>query len=223
LQRSLFKKRLQDKIADQLLLLEHFPVITLGRSARKENLINSSEQLEKSGIELVETDRGGDVTYHGPGQLVGYPILSLQPGRMDVLRYLRDLEEVLIRVLDRHNIKGGRNTGYTGVWIGNRKIASIGVKISRWVTYHGFALNVSTDLSAFDLIVPCGIPGVEMTSMERENGCCVNLDDVARAVDSEMSSIFGGGAEATNRTGPNNVKNYNVDTKSLLRFQSVGD
>lgn len=149
---------------DVLLLLEHPPVITLGRTSHAEHV------LRAEGIDVVEVERGGDVTYHGPGQLVGYPIINLQNLRPDLHWYLRALEEALILALRDLEIAGERRSGYTGVWTGGRKIASIGVHVKQWVTWHGFALNVSTDLHAFARIVPCGIPQVEMTSVQRERG-----------------------------------------------------
>lgn len=151
---------------DVLLLLEHSPVITLGRSADRQNLLVTEELLQSRGVELYSTDRGGDITYHGPGQLVGYPILALQQGERDVRAYMRNLEGSLIRLLDTFGIEGARDEGYTGVWTANGKIAAMGVHISRWITRHGFALNVHTDLSYFDLIVPCGIVGKSVTSMQ---------------------------------------------------------
>ncbi len=190
LQRSLWRQRILGEIPDQLLLLEHSPVITLGRNAKSEHLLQSAPQLETLGIQVREADRGGDVTYHGPGQLIGYPIINLQPERMDVLRYLRDLEEVLIEICEHYGFYAGRREGQTGVWVEDRKIASIGVKISRWVTYHGFALNVSTDLSAFDLIVPCGISGVQMTSIQEVTGMAPELEDVAQVAADKMNLIF---------------------------------
>jgi lipoyl(octanoyl) transferase len=190
LQRSLWRQRALGEIPDQLLLLEHSPVITLGRNARSEHLLHTSAKLESLGVQVREADRGGDVTYHGPGQLIGYPIINLQPERMDVLRYLRDLEEVLIEVCEHYGFYAGRREGQTGVWVEDRKIASIGVKISRWVTYHGFALNVSTDLSAFDLIVPCGISGVKMTSIQEVTGRAPELEEVAQVAADKMNLIF---------------------------------
>jgi len=220
LQRNLWRKRVAGEIPDQLLLLEHPPVITLGRSARKEHLLASEERLECSGVQVVETDRGGDVTYHGPGQLVGYPILDLKPDRMDVLRYLRDLEEVLIRVLTEFGIPGSRKNGYTGVWIEDRKIAAIGVKISRWVTYHGFALNVSTDLSAFDLIVSCGIRDVRVTSMERELGYSPGIEEVVQMAANKMNQIFGGDQQ-TSRLKDSSFKIRNADHSRAIRADSA--
>ena len=163
LQRRLARERIDGRLdRDLLLLLEHPPVVTLGRGAHAEHV------LRPEGIDVVEVERGGDVTYHGPGQLVGYPVFDLRGHRQDLHWYLRTLEQALIEGLALLGIPAGRNPGYTGVWTGGRKIASIGVHVKQWVTWHGFALNVSTDLGAFDRIVPCGIPGVEMTSVRRE-------------------------------------------------------
>jgi len=166
-QRDLARARIEGRLDhDVLLLLEHPPVITVGRSAR------GTQLPAANGIEVVEVERGGDVTYHGPGQLVGYPILDLSQHRADVHWYLRAIEQALIVALADQGIPAERRAGYTGVWTGGgkRKIASIGVHVKRWVTSHGFALNVTTDLSPFEMIVPCGIPGVEMTSIQRERG-----------------------------------------------------
>jgi lipoyl(octanoyl) transferase len=167
-QRSLALDRIaRRREHDVLLLLEHPPVVTLGRSARPGNVLSAS------GLDVVEIERGGDVTFHGPGQLVGYPILDLTapPHKPDLHWYLRTLESALISALAQLGIAAARNPGYTGVWSGGgRKIASIGVHVKQWVTWHGFALNVTTDLTQFERIVPCGIPGVEMTSVEREQG-----------------------------------------------------
>ena len=169
LQRRLADDRLSGKLATDLLLLcEHPPVITLGRSTKASSLPLDPEALRRRGIEVFEVERGGDVTYHGPGQLVGYPIFDLREHKQDLHWYLRQLEEVLIVALGEFGIAAERNAGYTGVWTGGRKIASIGVHAKQWMTWHGFALNVTTDLSAFDLIVPCGIPGVVMTSVAAE-------------------------------------------------------
>src|SRR5206468_3310652 len=155
---------------DVLLLLEHPPVVTLGRAAKEKHLVASPEFLSAKGVEVFETERGGDVTYHGPGQLVGYPIVDLKQHRQDLHWYLRKIEEALINALDDYGVPGERNSAYTGVWTRGKKIASIGVHARDWVTWHGFALNVTTDLSYFDLIVPCGIDGVGMTSIAREVG-----------------------------------------------------
>jgi lipoate-protein ligase B len=165
LQRSLAKDRIEGSLDhDVLVLLEHPPVVTLGRGSHAENV------LQSEGIDVVEVERGGDVTYHGPGQLVGYPILDLKGFKQDLHWYLRTLEQALIECLASLDIPAERNPGYTGVWTRGRKIASIGVHVKQWVTWHGFALNVTTDLTAFSRIVPCGIPGVQMTSVLRERG-----------------------------------------------------
>ncbi len=169
LQRDAAKARLSGALADDVLLLvEHPPVITLGRSTKAGHLLASSVQLAERGVELFDVERGGDVTFHGPGQLVGYPIVNLEQHRQDLHWYLRQLEEVMIRALAGCGIEAARNPGKTGVWVRDRKIASIGVHARQWVTWHGFALNVTTDLSYFDLMVPCGIQDVVMTSVERE-------------------------------------------------------
>ena len=169
LQRALARERISGAIPeDMLLLLEHPPVVTLGRATKAANLISSAEFLGSKGVELFEVERGGDVTFHGPGQLVGYPIIDLKRHKLDLHWYLRQVEEALIQTLAAYSIPAERNVGFTGVWTQGRKIASIGVHARDWVTWHGFALNVTTDLSYFDLIVPCGIDGVTMTSIEKE-------------------------------------------------------
>ena len=164
-QRALAQARIDGRLGeDLLLLLEHPPVVTLGRTARAAHL------LHPEGVDVLEVERGGDVTFHGPGQLVGYPILDLRGYRQDLHWYLRTLEDALIAALAQLGIPAEPNPGYTGVWTRGRKIASIGIHVKQWVTWHGFALNVTTDLTHFDRIVPCGIQGVEMTSVERERG-----------------------------------------------------
>ena len=169
LQRALCRARVEGRIdQDLLLLVEHDPVITLGRSTKATSLPIPPAELPKHGVEVFEIERGGDVTFHGPGQLVGYPIVDLQHLKPDLHWYLRELEGALIDALATLRIPGARSAGQTGVWVGPRKIASIGVHVKKWVTLHGFALNVTTDLKWFDLIVPCGIEGVEMTSVKRE-------------------------------------------------------
>jgi len=168
LQRRLAEERIAGNIPDTLLLLEHPPVVTLGRGWKGSSLPLEPDALRRRSIEVHEIERGGDVTYHGPGQLVGYPILDLQRHKPDLHWYLRQLEEVLIAALGDLGILAERNPGFTGVWTRGRKIASIGIHVRQWVTWHGFALNVTTDLSAFDLIVPCGIPNVVMTSIAKE-------------------------------------------------------
>ena len=169
LQRELCRARVAgDLTEDVLLLVEHEPVVTLGRGTRASSLPLAPEELKHRGVPVVEVERGGDVTYHGPGQLVGYPILDLREHRQDLHWYLRTLEDVLIMAMDRMGIEASRNPGLTGVWTAGRKLASIGIHVKQWVTLHGFALNVSTDLAGFDLIVPCGIDRVVMTSVAEE-------------------------------------------------------
>lgn len=192
LQARLVAERKAALIPDQLLLLQHPPVITLGVKARNDrsHVIGTSEMLLARGVDVVEAGRGGDVTYHGPGQLVGYPIIDLKPDRCDVHRYVRDLEEVLIRAVAAFGVEAARSTGLTGVWVGSDKIAAIGVRISRWVTSHGFALNVSPDLSHFDLIVPCGIRDRGVTSLQRVLGRTVEMAQVEQAVTDAFAVIF---------------------------------
>ncbi|HEU5218025.1 MAG TPA: lipoyl(octanoyl) transferase LipB [Gemmatimonadales bacterium] len=171
LQRDLCRRRLSGELTEDLLLLvEHDPVVTLGRSTKESSLPVPRKLLEARGLEIFEVERGGDVTLHAPGQLVGYPILDLTGFRQDLHWYLRQTEEVLIRGLADLGVTAERNPGKTGVWTSGRKIASIGIHVKQWVTLHGFALNLTTDLSLFDLIVPCGIAGVTMTSVARERG-----------------------------------------------------
>ncbi|HEY3886760.1 MAG TPA: lipoyl(octanoyl) transferase LipB [Vicinamibacterales bacterium] len=193
LQAGLVEERKQGSIADQLLLLEHPPVVTLGVRNRSDrsHVLESQESLASRGVELFEAGRGGDVTFHGPGQLVGYPILDLKPDRCDVHRYVRDLEEVLIRTAAEFDISAGRIPGLTGIWVRNEKLAAIGVRISRWVTSHGFAINVSTDLSGFELIVPCGIADKGVTSMRRLLGRPVPMRGVEDAVVRHFCEVFG--------------------------------
>jgi lipoate-protein ligase B len=171
LQRALAQRRLSGKLKDDLLLLvEHEPVVTLGRGTQPRSLPLSAAELARRGVQQFEVERGGDVTFHGPGQLVGYPILDLRQHREDLHWYLRTLEDALIAGLDELGIEAGRNPGLTGVWTRGRKIGSIGIHVKQWVTFHGFALNVNTDLSYFELIVPCGIRDVVMTSVALELG-----------------------------------------------------
>jgi lipoyl(octanoyl) transferase len=196
LQGDLVDARRMGAIGDTLLLLEHPPVITLGARNRvgPDHVLASREELQVLGIEVAEAGRGGDVTYHGPGQLVGYPILDLRPDRCDVHQYVRDLEEVLIHALSAFGVVGRRVSGWSGVWVGppgrEEKIAAIGVRFSRWITSHGFALNVSTDLRPFGHIVPCGITGRGVTSMERLLGHQTDMAAVQDAVCSSMRHIF---------------------------------
>jgi lipoyl(octanoyl) transferase len=178
-------------IPDTLLLLEHEPVFTLGRNARADNVLLSAEALRERGFDVFETGRGGDVTYHGPGQVVGYPILDLAPDRKDVHRYVRDLEEVMIRTCADYALGGSRVPGLTGVWVGNEKIGAIGVRIARWVTSHGFAFNVAVDLQPFSLIVPCGIRDRGVTSLERLLGHSVAVEETMMRLATHLAAVFG--------------------------------
>jgi lipoate-protein ligase B len=202
LQRTIARDRISGAIPqDVLLLLEHPPVVTLGRSSKEKNLIASPEFLQSRGVELFEAERGGDVTFHGPGQLVGYPIMDLKRHRQDLHWYLRKIEEALINTLADYGIPAERNTAYTGVWTRGKKIASIGVHARDWVTWHGFALNVTTDLSFFDLIVPCGISGVVMTSIARQLGAeDVSSHDVIERISAKFAEAFDLTAVVTSRS-----------------------
>ena len=191
LQRDIAAARIAGGIAqDVLLLLEHPPVVTLGRSAKTQSMLCTPGLLAARGVEVHEVERGGDVTFHGPGQLVGYPIVDLKRHKQDLHWYLRQVEEALIAGLDDLGIVANRHPGLTGVWTQGRKIASIGVHARDWVTWHGFALNVTTDLSYFDLIVPCGIDGVVMTSVERELGAVPEPGQVERTIAAAFAEIF---------------------------------
>ena len=197
MQRAMVEERRADRIPDVLLLLQHPPVITLGirPAASRAHIVATPERLAQLGVEVHETGRGGDVTYHGPGQIVGYPILDLRPDRCDVHRYVRDLEEVMIRVCRDYGLAARRIEGLTGAWIGSpsadaAKIGAIGVRISRWITSHGFAFNVTTNLEHFRLIVPCGIAGRDVTSLAREVGREVPLLDVENAFVRHAGEVF---------------------------------
>jgi lipoyl(octanoyl) transferase len=190
IQESLVAERQAGRVPDHLLLLEHDPVFTLGRNARQENVLLPAEALRDRGFDVFETGRGGDVTYHGPGQVVGYPVLDLSPDRRDVHRYVRDLEAVMIRTCADYGVEAGRVDGLTGTWVGPDKIGAIGVRIARWVTSHGFAFNVAPDLSAFDLIVPCGIRGRGVTSLERLLGRPVPIDEVMDRLTRHLAAVL---------------------------------
>lgn len=192
LQKRLEAERKAALIPDQLMLVEHPHVITLGRNGHETNLLAGEEILTRAGISFYRTDRGGDITYHGPGQLVGYPIFDLREWKRDVGAYLRGIEQVLIDTLDEFGIPASRIPKLTGVWVGERKIAAIGVHISRWVTSHGFALNVSTDLSYFQYIVPCGLtkPVASMAQL-LPDGSAINLEAVGRILVSHFGRVFG--------------------------------
>ncbi len=191
LQRELVEQRRANAISDQLLLVEHPPVLTLGvrGDGGRSHILATPEALAVRGIEVFETGRGGDITYHGPGQIVGYPIVNLRPDRCDVHRYVRDLEDVLIRVASDHSIQARRIDGLTGVWVGEEKLAAIGVRISRWITSHGFALNHTTNLSHFDLIVPCGIADRGVTSLSRL-GCVAGRAEIEEQIAHHFAEVF---------------------------------
>jgi lipoyl(octanoyl) transferase len=193
LQKDLVEARRAGTIPDTLLLLEHPPVITLGVKTRggTPHVLADAATLAAHGIVVHESGRGGDVTYHGPGQLVGYPILDLNPDRRDVHRYVRDLEEVLIRAAATYGIVADRVAGLSGAWVGEEKLAAIGVRISRWITSHGFALNVTTDLSHFGLIVPCGIGDRGVTSLSKLLGRAVEMAEVEGRVVAAFAEVFG--------------------------------
>lgn len=191
MQEGMVARRRAGEIPDQLILLEHPHVVTLGTSSREEHVLLSPDEMEARGIELFQVGRGGDVTYHGPGQLVGYPILGLAPDRKDLHRYLRDMEEVLLRTLAEFGIAAGRQEGLTGVWTPQGKIAAIGVRVSSgWITSHGFALNVDPALSYFSAIVPCGLRDRSVTSMSSILGRALSLQEVSPAVTRCFGSVF---------------------------------
>jgi len=193
LQRAVAHARIRGSVdEDVLLLVEHPPVITLGRSSKSAHMLATPEYLRERGVALYEVERGGDVTFHGPGQLVGYPIIDLKQHRRDLHWYLRQVEEFIIRAIATYELAGTRRAPYTGVWIDDRKIASIGVHARDWVTWHGFALNVATDLRYFDLIVPCGIAAVQMTSIVAElPNERVDLAAVGERVVTAAAEVFG--------------------------------
>jgi lipoyl(octanoyl) transferase len=190
LQRRLVEARQKGLVGDVLLLLEHPPVLTLGRAAKREHVLLGGPLLEARGVALREIGRGGDVTFHGPGQLVGYPIVDLKPDRQDVRKYVWTLEETMIRVAADHGLSAGRVAGMNGAWIGDRKLGAVGVRIGRWVTMHGFALNVSTDLSFFDLIVPCGIRDKGVTSLGLELGSAPSMREVEEAAAGHFAALY---------------------------------
>jgi lipoyl(octanoyl) transferase len=192
LQRERVEQRRANRIPDLLLLLEHPPVITFGvrSEVSRSNVVATGERLGELGIAIHETGRGGDVTYHGPGQIVGYPILDLRPDRCDVHKYVRDLEEVMIRTCADYGVAAGRIAGLTGTWVGAEKIGAIGIRISRWITSHGFAFNVQTDLDHFKLIVPCGITDRGVTSLERVTGQSISMPDVENAIVRRFAEVF---------------------------------
>jgi len=191
LQRELFARRIAGEIPDTLLLTEHDPVYTLGTGAHAEHLLADAGRLRESGVDVVNVDRGGDITYHGPGQLVAYPLLDLTHHGKDLDRYLRRLEEVVIALLARLDIRASRLPGYTGVWVAGEKICAIGIKAGRWVTMHGLALNVTTDLSWFGKIIPCGIFERGVTSIREVSGRAPTMADVENLLIEEFVEVFG--------------------------------
>jgi lipoyl(octanoyl) transferase len=192
LQQTLVEDRRANRIPDTLVLLEHPHVLTLGvkRDAARAHVVASPDVLQARGVDVYEAGRGGDITYHGPGQLVAYPILDLRPDRQDVHRYVRDLEEVMIRLSAGYGLAAGRIAGLSGTWIGDRKIGAVGIRISRWITSHGIAFNVTTDLSYFDLIVPCGIADKSVTSLARELGREVEMSEVEDRFAERFAQVF---------------------------------
>jgi lipoyl(octanoyl) transferase len=192
IQKGLVEQRKAGAIPDQLLLLQHPPVITLGVKSRNDrsHIVASPDLLASEGVEVFETGRGGDVTYHGPGQLVGYPIIDLKPDRCDVHQYVRDLEEVMILMAATFGVEAGRIPGLTGAWVGNEKLAAIGVRIARWITSHGFAFNVNTALNHFDLIVPCGITDKGVTSLSKLIGREIPMEEVEEAAAESFKQVF---------------------------------
>lgn len=182
LQKSIHQLRTENKIDDILLLLEHPHTYTLGKTADKQNLVGDKKYLDENKISVYDIDRGGDITYHGPGQIVGYPIINLTNWKQDTHKYLRSLEEVIIKVCREYGLTGKRVQKFTGVWIDERKICAIGIKVSRWITMHGFAFNVNTDLKLFNGIIPCGISDKEVTSLNRELKIEVSLTEVKEKI-----------------------------------------
>lgn len=191
MQRAAVESRRCEEIPDTLLLLSHPPIITMGRAGGRHHLLEPTESLLRQGVGLVETDRGGDITYHGPGQIVGYAIVDLRARERDLHRFLREIEETIIRALAEFGIEAGRIPQLTGVWVGDSKIAAMGVRVSRWITHHGFALNVDPDLSHFELIVPCGLPDKGVTSMVEILGRSVDEADVEAKLANSFGEVFG--------------------------------
>jgi lipoyl(octanoyl) transferase len=190
LQLETLKSRSNNKINDTLFLLEHPNTYTLGKIADKNNLICSEEFLKNNNFSVYNIDRGGDITYHGPGQIVGYPIIDLKNWIQDTHKYLRNLEEVIIRTCSHFGLNSGRKEGLTGVWIDNRKICAIGIKVSRWITMHGFAFNINTNLSLFNGIIPCGISDKEVTSLQKELNYSININEVNNIIISKFATVF---------------------------------
>jgi len=190
------KDKRRNSTTNYLLFVEHPPVYTLGKTGHEENILLAEHELEERGIDFIKTNRGGDITFHGPQQIVGYPILDLEKFGTDIGKYLRNLEEIIIRTLADFDIQGGRSSGETGVWLEagtvgkERKIAAFGVRCSRWITMHGFAFNVNTDLTYFDGIIPCGIKNKQVTSLARELGRDINLSEVKAKIKTHFEEVF---------------------------------
>lgn len=189
-QKEIFSKRVSGEVEDFLLLLEHQNTYTLGKTAHRENLKGSDDYLKENQISVYDIDRGGDITYHGPGQIVGYPIVNLNNWYKDTHKYLRALEEVIIKTCKDYSLNCERNPKYTGVWIGDRKIAAIGIKVSRWITMHGFAFNVNTDLSLFNGIIPCGIQDKSVTSLSKELNRAIEIPEVKEKLLANFKDVF---------------------------------
>jgi len=190
LHKSVHQFRVENKIDDILFLLEHPHTYTLGKTADKENLVSDKRYLDENKISVYDIDRGGDITYHGPGQIVGYPIINLTNWKQDTHKYLRSIEEVIINVLKEYGLSGTRVEKFTGVWLDDRKICAIGIKVSRWITMHGFAFNVNTDLKLFNGIIPCGITDKDVTSLNRELNKEINLFEVKEKIIHHFSAEF---------------------------------
>lgn len=190
LQYKIHTSRVQGNVKDHFLLLEHPNTYTLGKTADKSNLIGNEEYLKEKNISVYDIDRGGDITYHGPGQIVGYPIINLNDWKQDTHKYLRALEEMIIRVCFEFGLIGRRDPKYTGVWIDDRKIAAIGIKVSRWITMHGFAFNISTDLSLYNGIIPCGISDKAVTSLSKETNKTIKIDFVKSLILKHFTEVF---------------------------------
>ena len=190
IQKSIHQLRLENKFDDVLLLLEHPHTYTLGKTADKENLVSDKKYLDENKISVYDIDRGGDITYHGPGQIVGYPIINLTNWQQDTHKYLRAIEEVIIKVCAEYDLDGSRVDKYTGVWLDDRKICAIGIKVSRWITMHGFAFNVNTDLKLFSGIIPCGITDKDVTSLNRELKKEISLNEVKEKIIHHFDVVF---------------------------------
>jgi lipoyl(octanoyl) transferase len=190
LQKEIFSKRVSGEVGDYFFLLEHPNTYTLGKTAHKENLRGSDQFLKENNISVYDIDRGGDITYHGPGQIVGYPIINLNNWYKDTHKYLRALEEVIIITCNEYGLECGRNTEHTGVWLNDKKIGAIGIKVSRWITMHGFAFNVNTDLNLFEGIIPCGIQDKSVTSLSNELGTEIIISEVKEKLLKNFIEVF---------------------------------